>query len=173
MVALIVEDALFLVKRSQTMPTHPGQIALLGGHKKIDETDPSETAKREFSEETGIHSERLELICPLPVVFTARAVGILPLLGSYKGTKAEFSKDLVSNGEWDLGFLVKFSALFSREHWSSANRIGVSERGDLLFRPLFLPEIEMLKGETQSPLLLWGATARVVYQLSQLILTKS
>lgn len=173
MVALIIEDSLFLVKRSHTMPTHPGQVALLGGHKKPNETDPAQTAQREFSEETGFRPNQLELICPLPTVFTSRGVGILPMLGSFTGTKNEFIKDLVSNGEWDLGFLVKFSALFSHQHWSSANRIGVTEKADLLFRPLFLPEIEMLKGQTQAPLLLWGATARVVFQMSELILTKS
>lgn len=171
--ALIVEDSLFLVKRSHTMPTHPGQIALLGGHKKPEELSPKDTAQREFSEETGIEMERLQLICPLPSVFTARGVGILPILGSYQGSKAEFAQHLKSNGEWDAGFLVKFSALFSSHLWSSANRFGATESSDLLFRPLFVPEIEMLKGQAQGPLLLWGATARVVFQLSQLILTKS
>ena len=49
------EDHVFLIKRAEAMPTHGGQIAFVGGHKKPDETDAWVVAQREFEEE--IHAK--------------------------------------------------------------------------------------------------------------------
>ena len=41
---LVVEEKLVFIKRSETMPTHRGQIGFMGGHKLSDESNPFETA---------------------------------------------------------------------------------------------------------------------------------
>jgi 8-oxo-dGTP pyrophosphatase MutT (NUDIX family) len=45
------EEHVFFIKRSEGMPTHGGQIAFIGGHKKNSEFDPWHVIQREFEED--------------------------------------------------------------------------------------------------------------------------
>jgi 8-oxo-dGTP pyrophosphatase MutT (NUDIX family) len=173
MIALVVDDCLLFVKRSQTMPSHKGQVALIGGHRHDNEEFPNATALREFSEETNLSLEHFEFITSLPSVFTSREVSILPLLAFYHQDQNYLKKHLKTNGEWEIAFLVELSYLFNQDNWVEANRISITKRQNLLFCSLAQQDIKLLKGEPQYPLVLWGASARVVDHLRNLILTKS
>lgn len=173
MVFCVIEDSLLLVKRSESMPSHKGQVALVGGHRKVDEDFPFATAQREFLEETNLDESRFEIVCPLPKVFTAREVSIIPVLSIYRATIAEVKAQIKSNGEWDFAFLVKIADLMKDEYWMEALRINNSHTQNFLFRPLFEREIKQLSGTPTFPLMLWGASARVVEHVRKLILTKS
>jgi 8-oxo-dGTP pyrophosphatase MutT (NUDIX family) len=173
MVALVVEDALLFVKRSHSMPSHKGQVALIGGHRSGDEKFPLETAMREFFEETNLSLDHFEFITALPTVSTSRDVSILPVLAIYHQDRNYLETHLQTNGEWEVAFLVELSYLFNQEYWVEANRISMSQRQNLLFCSLAEQDIKLLKGKPQYPLVLWGASARVVDHLKNLILTKS
>lgn len=172
MIALIVEDKLLLIKRSRSMPSHKGQVALIGGHRHGNEL-PLETGKREFLEETALPLQHFEFITPLPIVYTARDVPILPLLAYYHQDASYVRENLLSNGEWEAAFLVEISHLFEDHHWVVANRISKTQRQNLLFCSLAEQDISLLKGSPIYPLVLWGASARVVENLKNLILTRS
>jgi 8-oxo-dGTP pyrophosphatase MutT (NUDIX family) len=173
MIALVVEDSLLFVKRSHTMPSHKGQVALIGGHRHPNEEFPDATALREFFEETNLSLDHFELITTLPPVFTSREISILPMLAFYHQDQNYLKKNLKTNGEWEVAFLVELSYLFNQDNWVEADRISISKRQNLLFCSLAQQNIKLLKGEPQYPLVLWGASARVVDHLRNLILTKS
>lgn len=67
MLFLCNEEHVFFIKRSEKMPTHGGQIAFVGGHKKTGETNPWEVAQREYEEETSQHRSTIEFLGYLPV----------------------------------------------------------------------------------------------------------
>lgn len=173
MVAVIFKDQLLLVKRSITMPSHKGQVALIGGHRHKDEAFPLETTKREFLEETSLPLEHLHIIAKLPVVYTARDYPILPMLAYYQENEEFLLRNLATNGEWEIAFTVKLSYLLRDDIWMEANRIGKAQRQNLLFCPLSERDIHILRGPVTFPLMLWGASARVVESLRELILTIS
>ncbi len=83
------------------MPTHSGQIAFVGGHKKSDENDPWTVAEREFEEETGLSRDIIEFQGYLPIVLTARLQPIVPVISKLLISTEEFIRDVESNGEWD------------------------------------------------------------------------
>lgn len=169
----IIEDSVLLVKRSETMPSHKGQVALIGGHRKDSEDFPYSTVLREFIEETSLEISKVEIITSLPKVYTARELSIIPVLMIYHDSLDQVSKKIKSNGEWDFAFSVKIADLLQNEFWMEALRINNSNQQNFLFRPLFEREIRQLSGQPTFPLMLWGASARVVEHVRKLILTKS
>ncbi|HBG14911.1 MAG TPA: coenzyme A pyrophosphatase [Synergistaceae bacterium] len=59
---------LLLLERSASLRRHPGQIAFPGGAMEKGDRGPVDTALREFTEETGIPGERVEIVGTLPEV---------------------------------------------------------------------------------------------------------
>ncbi|GAB6281139.1 MAG: CoA pyrophosphatase [Thermovirga sp.] len=61
------EDGLHIlvVERSDTLRRHPGQIAFPGGAREPGDLGPVQTALREFEEETGISSQRVDILALL------------------------------------------------------------------------------------------------------------
>jgi len=59
---------LLLLERSVSLRRHPGQIAFPGGAMEKRDRGPVDTALREFTEETGIPGERVEIVGTLPEV---------------------------------------------------------------------------------------------------------
>ena len=59
---------LLLVERSDSLKRHPGQVAFPGGAREKRDRGPVETALREFTEETGIPAEKVEVVGALPEV---------------------------------------------------------------------------------------------------------
>ena len=79
------------------MPTHGGQIAFVGGHKKPEETDPWIVAQREFEEETQHSKNILTFLGYLPLVLTTRLQPIIPVVAEMEMTTEEFLRDVKSS----------------------------------------------------------------------------
>lgn len=173
-ICLVIEESILFVKRSQSMPTHKGQVALIGGHRSLEELDPIVTAKREFEEETGLEHSLLNPICELPMVNTARGVGITPLVMEFLESTEYLKRFLRKSTEWDDAFMINFAYLFNEKLWSKGTRLGKTKSiGDVLFCPLSEEARTSLIGASQGTLLLWGATAEVIWNFRKKILTKS
>ena len=99
-VFLFVEDSIFLIQRSDTMPTHAGQVAFVGGHKK-DGENPVETAKREFVEETSLDASLLEELQILEPQFTSNQNIIYPVLAKIKMSKVKFLNETFSRFQFE------------------------------------------------------------------------
>lgn len=154
-------DNVYLIKRSEEMPTHGGQMAFVGGHKLVHETNPWDVAKREFEEETSRSSEALEFLGYLPVVLTARLQPIIPVMARLTVSGGEFLREAQSNGEWVdiLGYPWRF--LGQEKSWEFAWRNGYG-RSPVMFHTLKAGTFESPNGN-KHPHLLWGATASMIW----------
>lgn len=163
---LFNDQHVIFIKRSEKMPTHGGQIAFVGGHKKLGETDPWVVAQREFEEETGFSRSVIDFTAYLPVVMTARLQPIVPVLGKLLVSTEEFLSDVQSNGEWDDCLAYPWAELMREENWEYGFRNGYS-RTPVLFHPIrrgtFIPKSFEFHSH-----LLWGATASMVWDFLRL-----
>ena len=157
---------MFLIKRAEGMPTHGGQIAFVGGHKKSHECDPFEVAFREFEEETQFNRECLNYLGHLPVVMTARLQPIIPVLAKLNISSEKFLSEIKSNGEWDDVIAYPWKELMKEENWEYAWRHG-HEQSAVMFHPIksgsYLPMEQNVKSH-----LLWGATAQMIWSFLRL-----
>jgi 8-oxo-dGTP pyrophosphatase MutT (NUDIX family) len=163
---LCSEEHVFLIKRAEGMPTHGGQMAFVGGHKKDSENHPWEVAQREFEEETGHNRNCIEYFGCLPVVMTARMQPIIPVVAKLNMSTAEFLEEVVSNGEWDDILAYPWDELKKEESWEYAWRHGQGSSA-VMFHPIksgtYLPLVNNSK-----PHLLWGATGHMIWNFLKL-----
>ena len=161
---LFVRDHILLIKRSEQMPTHAGQIAFAGGHKNDSEMDPIETALRELTEETAIDSSTVNTIGILDPVKTSTQSVIIPVVSHIDVDPCELITKLVSNGEWDEALLVPIEYFEDEARWSYALSVNATGEYKINFcaiqKGYFLstssdPDTEMH--------LLWGATAQMMW----------
>jgi 8-oxo-dGTP pyrophosphatase MutT (NUDIX family) len=160
------EDEVFFIKRSETMPTHSGQIAFFGGHKRPDEDDPWGVAQREFEEETHLSRSFLEFMGFLPTVMTARNQAIVPVLARLNMPTAHFLKEIKSNGEWDDIIVYPWEELTQEQYWEFAWRHGHG-RAPVMFHTIRAGSFLPLE-RNFTPHILWGATASVVWNFLRL-----
>lgn len=164
-VFLCNEEFVFFIKRSDKMPTHGGQMAFVGGHKKDGET-PWEVAQREFEEETSLARESLDFMGFLPMVMTARMQPIVPVMCYLKMSTKDFLRDVKSNGEWVDIVAYPWKELIQEDNWQFAWRNGYA-KFPVLFHPMrrgsFIPN-----SQDYHTHLLWGATASMVWDFLRL-----
>src|SRR5665647_1876927 len=111
------EEYVFLIKRSEKMPTHGGQVAFVGGHKQANEDDPWTVAQREYEEETNHSRKSISFLGYLPPVMTARMQPIIPVMVKLEIPTDQFLKEVKSNGEWDDILAYPWSELTLENHW--------------------------------------------------------
>lgn len=170
MLFLCNEDHVFLIKRAEAMPTHGGQIAFVGGHRKPSETHPWEVAQREFEEETHHSREIIEYLGWLPAVMTARSQPIVPVVAKLLMPTAQFLEEVKSNGEWDDIMAYPWDELLKEENWEYAWRHGHSSSA-VMFHPIRSGSYLPLENNRKTHLL-WGATAHMIWNFLKLYFNK-
>lgn len=70
-----------LTQRTESLPSHAGQIALPGGRRTPDEDTPEATALRESAEEIGLAPGRVRLLGRLNAHDTHTGYRVLPVVG--------------------------------------------------------------------------------------------
>jgi 8-oxo-dGTP pyrophosphatase MutT (NUDIX family) len=163
---LITEEYVFLIKRSELMPSHAGQLAFFGGNRKLDEHSPIEVALREFSEESSLALNHLKVLGTLPTVWTARGQSVVPVVAEWRQSVDEFFHYVKTNGEWDQCFAMPWKILFDETRWDYSQRI-VTQTNPILFFPFHSEECRTLSDVSESHLL-WGATARMIWDFLRL-----
>jgi 8-oxo-dGTP pyrophosphatase MutT (NUDIX family) len=157
---VFVDDSLLLIKRSETMQSHKGQVAFLGGHKLINETCPITTAKREFEEETGLSSELLSTYGISHPVVTLRSKFIFPVVSYLDMDKRVLLDQIVSNGEWVEAILYPVNELLRPQNWVR----GESSAYSIYFHPILHNRYLSKSQDVDKPYMLWGATARMIWK---------
>lgn len=165
-VFLCDENNVYLIKRSEKMPTHGGQIAFVGGHKKPDELDPWTVAQREYEEETSLSRNDLEFLGYLPVVMTARLQPIIPVMAKVKMAPEAFIEQAISNGEWDEIIAYPWKYLMEESNWEYAWRHGYT-KSPVMFHTIKAHTF-ISNRSSLHPHLLWGATASMIWELLRL-----
>lgn len=164
------ENEVVLIKRSETMPTHSGQLAFVGGHRRENEVAPWEVAIREFEEETTIDKKYVEFMGYLPVVMTARFQPIIPVVGFLSLEMNIFLKQIRSNGEWEDLIVYPWSELSQESNWEYAWRHGFSKTA-VMFHSIRSGTYRPVENNVK-PHLLWGATAQMIWNFLQLYYQK-
>jgi 8-oxo-dGTP pyrophosphatase MutT (NUDIX family) len=162
------ENHVYLIKRSETMPTHSGQVGFFGGHRQEKELDPWEVVQREFEEETGLDKSIINFLGYLPVVMTARGQPIVPVMAHLKMSPIEFLGKAISNGEWVDLICYKWERLAAEENWEFGWRNSYA-RTPVMFHAI--SQNSYLSPTNQkSSHLLWGATASMIWGVLNLYL---
>jgi 8-oxo-dGTP pyrophosphatase MutT (NUDIX family) len=148
--AVLFEDdhrdvRVILTKRSETMPTHAGHIALPGGRPDPGDGGPVGTALREAHEEVGIDPDNIEILGFLPPINTVEFnLLVVPVVGRVRGELAikASEREVVRVFEPRLADLAEDSR-WKFELWNGRRIWFFDLEGDIL----------------------WGATARMIRQL--------
>lgn len=159
---LFVEDCILLIKRSDEMPSHKGQIGFFGGHKNSCETEPLVTAEREWSEESGLASYDIEYIGLHQPVRTSRNRMIIPAVGCYKKSLDQLFESIVSNGEWSNLVAVKINKIKEEHLWTSAQVLSGKDQFSFHFFPLIEDHTRYFHNDFAVPYTLWGASAKMI-----------
>ncbi|ROQ24909.1 CoA pyrophosphatase [Gallaecimonas pentaromativorans] len=143
------EPSVLLTRRTQTLRSHSGQIALPGG--RVDDTDPSHThaALREAWEEVGLPPADVMPLGQLNPFFTVSRYRITPIVGL---APADFPWQL-SIDEVDAVFEVPLAVVLNLNnyHQMQVNRLGQPHS------VYFLP---------WQGWFIWGATAGIFHDLA-------
>ena len=141
---------ILLTKRSNSLKNHPGQIAFPGGKKDQSDSSPIETALRETQEEVGLNPKNVEIIASLPSHKTATGFVIKPYLGLIN---QPFSETL-RQGEVDEIFTVPYEYILNEKNFSIQTRKWNGSQRSYYVVPY-------------GPYYIWGATARILLNLSR------
>lgn len=160
---IFVEDCMLLIKRSDEMPSHKGQVGFLGGHKHRGELEPRVTGFRELEEESGIDSSEFEFMGLADPVYTSQKRVIIPVVSRYKLSKVDLITKMISNGEWSDFILTELSYLQNPQNWHLAKMYSKRE-----FNIYFVPLTQCSStyhptGAGIADYLLWGATAKMIW----------
>lgn len=153
---LLLEQNVVLIKRSEQMPTHKGQIAFFGGHRHKEDQGPQQTAFREFEEESGLSAKNLKFLGLLPPMRTSSKHSIIPVLSRLTLSTSEFLQTVRSNGEWSDLYLLGINDLIDQQRWCFGNYH--NWQGEIT-SIAFFPFVDVFSGKAD---LLWGATGKIV-----------
>jgi 8-oxo-dGTP pyrophosphatase MutT (NUDIX family) len=166
---LFVRDHILLIKRSEQMPTHAGQLAFAGGHRNKSEVNPIDTALRELNEETAIDLSKVNTIGILGSVNSSSISKIIPVISYIDADPKILVNELKSNGEWDEAILVPIEYFRDMSRWS----YGISTRENKEYKINFcsISNDAFISTNNDSEFkshLLWGATAQMMWNFFKL-----
>jgi len=155
LVTLFEEDGetrVVLTRRTTTLPSHRGEVSFPGGKTQVGE-DMRSAALREAEEEIGLVPDAVEVVAELDHLATVASRFVL---APFAGLLAARPALTPNPSEVDRAFDVTLAELlqdgvFHEERWEIYGEE----------RPVFFFE---LVGDT-----VWGATARILYQLLTLL----
>jgi 8-oxo-dGTP pyrophosphatase MutT (NUDIX family) len=144
-------DYLVLTQRAEMLNSHRGQVAFPGGRVDPDDGGAVETALRESQEEIGIHPRDVRILGQLDQVRAAASYLVTPVVGLIP-FPYEFR---LNASETAAVFSVPISELLDQSNL----------RTDLRLDREWGPIYHFYYGEWD----IWGATARIVKQLLELV----
>jgi 8-oxo-dGTP pyrophosphatase MutT (NUDIX family) len=146
-------DRLLFTERRHDLSTHAGQIAFPGGKQDPEDADASACAVRETTEELGIEPAAVEVLGLLDDVPTPSRFIITPVVARLRGplTMAPNPAEVAS--------------VFSAELAALVDPLRYTANGTRTFLGITY-EMHEYRWE---PHRIWGATARMVYQLMMLM----
>lgn len=159
---VFVEDHLVFIKRSDSMPSHKGQVGFMGGHKEHGELDPIKTALRELEEESSFQHHEVDVKGMIEPVFTSNSKLLIPVVSQFKSSMRHFLDGVKANDEWDHLILCPLDYLASAQNWQ-VGRISLEKPRVVGFCPLNQSNHVIHPPHKSLEFLLWGASAKMVW----------
>ncbi len=159
LVPLIYQDdtlKILFTLRSPNLRNHSGQISFPGGKKELNES-PNQTALRETYEEIGVEPDTVSLVGQFKHLYTLGMSNlIVPVVGKItEEINYRLSSEVTEIFTFEIAKLIT-QDVYSREVWHFSKTD---------FRVMHFFKIE--------DHIIWGATARIIYDLLDLIATAS
>jgi 8-oxo-dGTP pyrophosphatase MutT (NUDIX family) len=146
-------DRLLFTERRHDLSTHAGQIAFPGGKQDAEDADHAACAVRETTEELGIEPAAIEVLGLLDDVPTPSRFIITPVVAQVRGPLVMKPNP------------AEVASVFSAEVSALAEPTRYTANGTRTFLGITY-EMHEYRWE---PHRIWGATARMVYQLMSLL----
>jgi 8-oxo-dGTP pyrophosphatase MutT (NUDIX family) len=155
------EGRLVLTRRSSDLRTHKGQVSFPGGRLDAGE-DATAAARREAHEEVGLAPSLVTVVGWLhPVMTMVSSSLIQPVLATLAGRPHLVPNPTEVERVFDVSLAeLADPAIFHEERWRIGGR-DIAGSGDDSF-PVWFFEVS---GE-----MIWGATARMIYELLRVVL---
>lgn len=163
---LIIDNHVILIKRSDEMPTHRGQMGFIGGHKKDDES-LLEAALREFYEELSLETPPTFLGF-LPRVQTTLKNSIIPVVCELSLCLSDFLQKIKSNGEWVELFAVPLKKFYDLKGWGYG-RYFQNDSKPIFFFPIKAYTYQSHSGNNDEYYTLWGASAQMMVDFISMV----
>jgi len=139
-------------KRTETLPSHAGQVSFPGGMVDPEDPDLKTTALRETHEEVGVPPEEVELITRLDQVVTVTGFLVTPYLG-LMDPAARFRPNPV---EVERLVLVPLARLLDRSNYHTV---------DMFWEGMPLRQIALRQDQD----IIWGATMRILLNFLEVV----
>ena len=146
---------IILTKRSMSVEYHKGEISFPGGHAEPGDKSPIETALREAEEEIGLNAEDVEVLGLLDDYITLFNFHITPAVGI-----VPWPYDFRINSESETIIFLPFEDVLSDKEW-------MLERTSIKGVEFDLYCLEIPDG------VIWGATARMLRNLAEVLLERT
>lgn len=159
-VMLLSNERVIFIQRSETMPTHKGEVGFMGGHKQKGETCPKVTALREYAEESGFGQETISVLGLLRPVVTSKHRVIIPVVARLNLSLKTFLKGVKSNGEWSNLIVVDLNQLGLQQAWSKGYYC--LEKDFPVYFACLHKSFSQYLYPTNKSSILWGASAKMV-----------
>ena len=143
-----------LTRRSMRLKKHSGQISFPGGKFEDEDKSLDATALREAFEEIGLNSVNVCLLGSLPSHETVTGFRVFPFIGVVNGYETKIN----SSAEVSEVFKVPLDFLLDRGSYSEHYFNWNGEKRSFLAVPY-------------GPYYIWGATARILYNFSEIFST--
>lgn len=154
-------EVLYIVRRADA-PTHSGQIAFPGGKRELDDPTLSHTALRESFEEVGLPAEQVSVCGLLDDVPTPAGFNITPVVGVVQAPPGEtalrFSPNQREVADLFAVPVAQFASIYQLAGHTKWQGVRYA-----------LHEFHFPDPALPTPRRIWGATARVTFQLLTLL----
>ena len=148
--------SVLFMKRPEDTTLHSGQVSFPGGSREPSDSDEAAAAKREAFEELGIEPANVNVLGRLDDMFTVSNFNITPVVGQLVDAPV-VNPSRVEVADW---FWVSLRALADETQWRCEQ---LPWRGEM-------HETWFFDGAKH---LIWGATARIVRDLLEIIREKT
>jgi len=157
------EARLILTRRSSGMRTHKGEVSFPGG--RLDEGEgPAEAAVREAHEEVGLDPALVTVVGWIhPVMTLLSASLIVPVIATVPGRPHLVASPVEVERVFDVSLAeLADLSIYHEERWRIPGRTIPGTEDDSFAVRFFEVSGEMI----------WGATARMIYELLSVVLTR-
>lgn len=144
-----------LTRRAEGLRDHPGQICFPGGRAAPGDRGPEDTALRETEEEIGLPRRRVEIIGRLDACLTGTGFRVAPVVGAIS---EPFALDELALDEREVAEAFEVPLAFLADPANRARRAAVAQGKRREFWVI-----------AYGDRYIWGATARIVVDLSDVL----